>query len=71
MIEYRNAEQLAGLHQALRNGLVFGTGCQIPRRMVVKQDQCGGVAEDGGLEDFPGMHDGAVEGNLSRRCAGQ
>ena len=61
MIEHRDAEQLTGLHQVLGDDPIIGTGGQIPRRVVVKQDQCGGVPEDGGLEDLAGMHDGPVE----------
>ena len=62
MIEHRDAEQLVGLHQALRDGPVLGTGRQVVPRMVVKQDPRGSVTGDSGLEDLAGVHDGSIEG---------
>jgi hypothetical protein len=52
---------LTGSSEALRHLVVLGTRCRVAARMVVREDDCAGVGEDGGFEDFARVNEGAIE----------
>ena len=52
VVEDADAEEFAGVAQALRELDVLCARCRIPARMIVSQEDRRGVAGDGRLEDF-------------------
>lgn len=57
MVKHGDAEQLATVFEAPRQGAVFWARSRISARMVVGQDDGARVHEDQWLEDFAGVDD--------------
>jgi hypothetical protein len=61
MSEDADADELAGLLQTLGDGTILGGRLRVSRRMVVNENQGGGVREDRRLEDLPRTHERSGE----------
>ena len=66
MVEHADADELAHLPQALRDGGVLGRRGGIAARMIVDQDERRGGGTDGGAEDLARMKPSALLVNTSR-----
>lgn len=58
MIVYWDAHQFPGLDELTSDADIFTAWLQIPRRMVVRQDDRGSVCEDRHLKDLTRLDDG-------------
>ena len=62
MSEERDAEEVAGVTKALGDGMVGARRSRIAGRVVVRDDDGGGVVPYGGFEDLARMDETLVEG---------
>lgn len=69
MIENLDAEDAAGIGEALGELGVLAARSKITRRMIMKGDKSGSAAQNSSLEYLARMNERAVEASRWRRCA--
>lgn len=62
MVEYADVDQCQGVDQTLGNAAVGGAGLGYAGRVIMREYQRGGVVVQCGLDHFPGINAGAVDG---------
>lgn len=63
VVEKPDADEIAGLRYAAGEDEVLGAGGGVAGRVIVAQDQAGGVESESDLEDRSGLDGSAVEGS--------
>jgi len=61
MVEESNSKEVAGLAQSFGQDAIFGTGRDVPGRMIMGTEPGTGIHEDQWFEDFAGMDNRQVQ----------
>ena len=61
VVEEIDSQELSCLRETVRDADVFGAWLRIAARVVVRNNDCRGVRQEGDLEDFPRVHEGRVK----------